>query len=279
MRCSALFLGLVLLLGGCRSGGAPFAPAWELPARPALAMPADSLISRWLDLDRVAREELAVQEILAGNVPSWLRNVQTIAFDADLDGRTVHVEIGLLPDYLTVGSDQDFLWMPLSPQAAQRIADATGMLLPTPFLVDAIWRGATWKVAPRPIPPADSMTTLSVFVTHRDKLLAQRDSLGLPPGAWTAGHKKDVVISKVLEGLDDRVAIYGWHRENGLPIQPVYAGHGSNWVDYSHGIRLVSREVRVDGAEYDLATLLTDSLWYSLFNPAGPLARADYPVR
>jgi hypothetical protein len=140
----------LMLLAGCLSGGEPFNPTWELAAGGDAAPSLDSLVASWSGLDRASREEAAVAEILAGHVPSWLRNVQVLAYDVPLEDRSVRVEVGVLPDYLTVGSDEDYLWMPLSPQAAQRIADATGMLLPTPFLVDAIWRGAPPPGAPPP---------------------------------------------------------------------------------------------------------------------------------
>jgi len=42
------------------------------------------------------------------------------------------------------------------------------------------------------------------------------------------------------------VAIYGWHKLDGKPIQPLYTGHVDWYVDYSHGIRLVSRTIYID---------------------------------
>lgn len=53
-----------------------------------------------------------------------------------------------------------------------------------------------------------------------------------------AGIKKDVVISgKLLQDAKaHRVAIYGWHKTDSKPIQPLYTGHIDWYVDYSHGI-------------------------------------------
>ncbi|MDA0875657.1 MAG: hypothetical protein O3C45_11440, partial [Bacteroidetes bacterium] len=128
------------MLTGCVAGDEPAAPTWRVAERSEGALPASALVQEWQGLEREERESRAVSEILAGNVPSWLRTVHWLTVDiAGADG-SLRVELGVLPDYLAVGSDDDFLWIPLSPQAAQRIADATGMLLPTPFLVDAIWR-------------------------------------------------------------------------------------------------------------------------------------------
>ena len=72
-----------------------------------------------------------------------------------------------------------------------------------------------------------------------------------------AGIKKDVVISSRIKD-STRVAIYGWHRLNGDPIQPLYTGHVYWWVDYSQGIRLVYRKLRVEGKWVDYTAVLSN---------------------
>ncbi|SMG66874.1 conserved hypothetical protein [methanotrophic bacterial endosymbiont of Bathymodiolus sp.] len=73
-----------------------------------------------------------------------------------------------------------------------------------------------------------------------------------------AGIKKDVVITGKISRAEktDRVAIYGWHRPDGRPIQPLYTGHVNWYADYSHGIRLVYRVVFVDGKPMDYTEVL-----------------------
>ena len=51
-----------------------------------------------------------------------------------------------------------------------------------------------------------------------------------------AGTNKDVA-----HGPDGRIGLYGWHRLDGTPIQPFFAGHALSWKDYSQGLRLVRR--------------------------------------
>ena len=51
--------------------------------------------------------------------------------------------IEVMPDYLAVGSDDDFVRMPMRPQTAQQIADAFGCVLPTRKIVDAMDAAAT----------------------------------------------------------------------------------------------------------------------------------------
>ena len=55
-----------------------------------------------------------------------------------------------------------------------------------------------------------------------------------------------------------KVAIYGWHKPDGKPIQPLYTGHTASWVDYSHGIRLVSRRMTVNGEAKTIDEVLAD---------------------
>ena len=54
------------------------------------------------------------------------------------------------------------------------------------------------------------------------------------------------------------MAIYGWHKPYGNPIQPLYTHHMNWYVDYSHGIRLVYRMVYVDKKPMDYIDVLKD---------------------
>ena len=56
------------------------------------------------------------------------------------------------------------------------------------------------------------------------------------------------------------MAIYGWHYPEGKPIQPLYVGHVDWYVDYSHGIRLMSRQMLIDGQLRDVNDVLRDKL-------------------
>jgi len=121
------------------------------------------------------------------------------------------------------------------------------------------------------------MTTVSVFVDHNAVIETQR--VGQVAAGLTAGHKKDVVISTRLSGLAARVAIYGWHQTNGRPIQPLYVGHHDSWVDYSHGVRLVSRDVVLDGISNTLARVLSDPLTAPLLSDEGVVTNLAYGMR
>ena len=100
------------------------------------------------------------------------------------------------------------------------------------------------------------MTTVPGFLRHNEMVHAQRSEK--PPGGLVAGHKKDVVIANKLFATAGRVAIYGWHKADGKPIQPLYTGHTATRADYSHGIRLVRRQMTVSGEAKTLDDVLAD---------------------
>ena len=199
-------------------------------------------------------------------------NIYTVD-DAKTSAKAFAVKDG---KFLAVGSDEDFLLVPLSPGTAQRIADRVGCLLPTPRMVDAVWAAARVRLEPSPISPSPEMTTVPVFEAHSRMVAAQWRNASAPRGSLVSGHKKDVVITSALASLPNRVAIYGWHRLTGEPIQPLYTGHSAGWADYSHGIRLVLREVTVDGTRRDLPEVLRDPGLAPLLSDEGVIAEARY---
>ena len=77
------------------------------------------------------------------------------------------------------------------------------------------------------------------------------------------------MLSNRLRRFPGRVAIYGWHRSPGDPIQPLSTVHGAQYVDYSHGVRLVSTTVVVDGRTRSIYDALQDSHIAPVFNREG----------
>jgi hypothetical protein len=228
----------------------------DLPTRPADAVGGAALVEELRNAGLAEREERVVAEVLRGNIPSWLRQMVPVTMTRRVGGQDARVTFWVAPDYLAIGSGTDYLLMPLSPQAAQRIADLTGTSLPTPPMVDAIWQAAKVRLGPDSIAPSAAMVTMPVFADHNRIVRARRDADPSPGGSLVAGHKKDVVLSARLDTLTNRVAIYGWHKPDGQPIQPLNTWHTTAHVDYSHGIRLVHRQILIDGVEHDIVTVL-----------------------
>jgi len=203
-----------------------------------------------------------------GRVVESLRMVPVGERLAQLLARPVQV----LPDCLAVGSDTDSIRVCLTPQSAQKVADALECLLPTPRISDEIHRQADLKVQPDPL--THERESIATMIRH-SRILDARTRRAAPD-TLIAGGKKDVVITNRLLERSGRVAIYGWHHPDGRPIQPLTTVHKDRYVDYSHGIRLVRRAMKVDGRDADLADVLQDPVLFALVSDEGPLKVIRY---
>lgn len=227
--------------------------------------------------------ELAIREQFEnGNFPEFL--LQFVPIDttlADAQGALHRVTFYVSPDYLSVGTTEDYFIIPLGPKTAQKVADRLEASLPTPKVVDMVYEKSVLKLEPfNFIPRGIRNTTPDILYDHSKIVQAQRKAAGYVPGVFVAGTKKDIVISGKLADTTrtHHVTIYGWHKLDGIRIQPVTNIHIDTYVDYSHGARLVSNRVLIDGKEYDYRRVLQDPMLHTLLNdePA-PLQKTAYP--
>lgn len=214
-------------------------------------------------LSRAEREGAIYDAIATGSVPSFASCFVEVPLAHDRHAAVVRVAV----DYVAIGTDDDFVRIPMSPITAQRLADHFGLLLPTPRLVDAIYRAAIVKLAPSPLPPGPQMMSNDYYRRHHEAIEKQRAGRAGP----IAGHKKDVVVTNRLLARPDRVAIYGWHRLDGQPIQPLSLVHEASYADYSHGIRFVQPTMVVDGQEHVFADVAGSPELCALVSAEGPL--------
>jgi hypothetical protein len=226
-------------------------------------------------------EEAAMALAHAGEIYPW--SVSDVVM-TDAMGRKLTISV--TDDYFAIGEEGDVLRLPLTPKAAQRIADATGMLLPTTKMVREIHRQAVNKPAPHPLIPNNG-AVMSQYVAHNaviEELLAGK-------GGLTSGVKKDIVVGDAIK--PGKVVIYGWGRQDNPPaddphlymdapwrVQPYSSVHGDFYVDYSHGVRLVSPKASLDGIEVDLRDLLKDPTTANLASDEGVLLpeKMRYPA-
>jgi hypothetical protein len=129
------------------------------------------------------------------------------------------------------------------------------------------------------VPLGEPREAVATFVEHQS--LVERQRGGRRLGLLVDGAKKDVVVTPRLADRPGKVAIFGWHHPDGRPIQPLYTGHTAAYVDYSHGIRPVWREVEVDGRVLDIGDVLADPVLHSLLSDEGvvPPGAQRYPLR
>lgn len=256
-------------LGPARTAACRKALTRAIPGRAASAPGGQAFLAGLDGLSGAERDARIVAELARGNLPSALRDLRAVRLTGtDAAGRPAEIVICVMPDYLALGSDRDQVRVPLGLPAARDIAGRFGMLLPTPRMVDAIWAQADVRLAPAPMPAGPQMSSTGYLLRHNATIEGQ---LGRQAGL-VSGHKKDVVLASRMETAPGRVAIYGWHRRSGDPIQPVSTVHGASYSDYSHGIRLVARTAFVNGRAVDLQDLLASARYARILNPDGPLA-------
>lgn len=241
-----------------------------VPARASKAVTGTVFARQTADLSGRERQMRAVAELRRGNMPDFLRNLKPVRLTyKPADADTVVAVIWVTPDYLAIGSNNDFLRMPLTYPSATAIATVFGCVLPTKKMVDAIYAQATCHLAPDPMPAGPQMRSIAYYLTYRQKIRAQRQQIGGRLGELTAGHKKDVVLTDRLNSHPGRIAIYGWHRLNGHPIQPLSTVHGARYADYSHGIRLVYQTVTINGKPYNILDALKNPALAPVLNDEG----------
>ena len=256
-----------------------------VPSRSLDAMSGSAFVNLIWSVPREEREEQIYAQVIAGNIPNFMRQLSTVTANANIGGSDYSVKYFVIPEYLAVGSDSDYFLCPMTPLLAQRICNTLNCTLPTKKMVDQIYTSASCKLRPQPIPPSAEMITVPVFAQHNDSVRTLRFPVipQYPLGTSVGGTKKDVIISNYIyqnlkTNVPKPVVIYGWHQLNGVPIQPVYNGHGETYADYSHGIRLVLDSVIVNDSSMTFAQLLANSTLCSLVSDEGTILKPYYSL-
>jgi hypothetical protein len=222
-------------------------------------------------------EELVYRHFRSGNVPDFMRpeNYVPITVERTINRVKYEATIRVCPDYLAIGSNDDYVLMPLSAGVAQRIADRFQLALPTQMLVDTLDDEARRtggylpfvaapQLAERVTNPHTGKPVIEGELGHRwnfrvygqyegrwmlsgefieeqnRRATEARGRAGNPRGI-RSGHKKDVIYDNlnffVAHEGGQPVVIY--HR----PFQGLSNWHNVSYLDYSHGIRFVNGDV------------------------------------
>ncbi len=244
--------------------------------------------STFVNRSQTDRENAAIQMVKDGNFVQWPMVSIPLSSASNLKG-----SINVASDYLAVGTPDDFFYLPLSPIAAQKIADILNLSLPTSKIVRDTWNSAL-QVQPQPmrnvwiaqkVDPDKRMVTLQGFADHNAavaKAIGTRN-----PAQLISGTKKDVVLSNRIRpdtaSKRGSVAIYGWFDKlgqfvkAGSPIQGLNpSDHDNGYADYSHGIRFVDPFVTLSTGE---KVALTDARIASLVSDEGSITISRYGVR
>ena len=246
-----------------------------IPQRTSDMVTGSEFIKNNMNLNGPIRQQNILNEFMNGNIPDFLRKFKDITVTGNENSMTYLV----MPDVLSIGSNEDYVRIPMNPHTAQAIADKYDFSLPTKKMVNDIWKNSINKLSPLPWgPPYDSsMSSTYRIGVHNSRVQAQlkdKDYTEL-----TSGHKKDVVLTNKLSpnNTNNRVAIYGWIQSNGKPIQALNPiSHEDTYEDYSHGIRLIANDVLVNGEFIKLNDVFTNNKLASLVSDEGVLTFIRY---
>lgn len=246
-----------------------------IPYRDPNFITGSTFVQNNMNLTGAVREQNILKEFLQGNIPDFLKKMIPIIVTNGNDSITYLV----MPDFLSIGSNVDYVRMPMNPLSAQKIADTFDCTLPTCKMVNDIYKASINKLAPLPWgPPYDSdMEKTHRIGTHNQRI--QNQLVGKNPYALTSGHKKDIVLTNKLypKNPSKKVAIYGWIQLNNKPIQELNStNHEDTYEDYSHGIRLIANDVVVNGNIMRIQDIFKDAKLSNLLSNEGPLQFLRY---
>lgn len=251
-----------------------------IPPRTADAISGSAFMKKVWNMTFSQREAEIYNEVSKGNIPDFLRNlIQIKSIFQDALGKSHTVYYQAMPDYLAIGSNDDYCRIPTGPFTAQKLANLFGADLTTSKLTDNIYINSTCKLAPVTYPWSDTSSMVIRFVQHNQAIDSESTAANSILGELKGGLKKDVVISNKIVEKPNNVVIYGWHKLDGTPIQPLYNGHISSYLDYSHGIRFINNEVLVDSVIMTVPQILKDPVLYKILsNENGPMAQPGYII-
>lgn len=250
-------------------------------------MTGDAFLASIKNLTGGAREAAVMAALNEGQVPSYLSARVPVTVSAVIGGVEHVLTYFVAPDYLEIGETAaDARRIPATPWTYQAYADAHGLVLPTRRMVNAIWKVAPVHVEPATFSPTErdalghvvNETTARYLQSDNAIRAALAASPGYAPGILVGGAKKDVVNGPNLNG--SLVAIYGWHKRVGSGgdtstgrWQPYSTIHPSDYADYSHGARMVSRRAFLDGNPVDLSSDIAEHpILHVLVSDQGPFA-------
>lgn len=240
-------------------------------------MPASELLKELVDFPGKERERQVHDFVLRGDVPAWLQHwVPVPVKHDDFEG-----EFYCAPDFLTMGSDDDFIRCRVNPLTAESIGRYLGGVTPTRKMVQLIYRHAHAIPASTWGPPYGAgMLRTYRWPVQDGKIAKVMRVKGLRPGDFVAGHLKNIVIGR---GLKDKqgatVGIYGWYRKDGSVIQGPsinWDSHEWSYTDYSHGWRPVYHSMLVNGVVLPVREVLMDDDMCPLISDEGVLRKSSY---
>jgi hypothetical protein len=244
----------------------------------------------------IAREELVLEAVNAGVALPIVWAPLTTSAGAHTG--TVFVARDTLrfgvPGPNADSSDWDWVRVAVTPDAAQRIADALGVLLPTDKIADLAHAQAGVRLTPHTQRPVTATT--AAMLQHHAAIEAERAGreglLSTIGKEWILGPELFPALCPAHPlGIEGAIN-YGWHTVGPVTPEGPYQGrpgmilwqtrgfrHNRRHVDYSQWApRAVHPRMRVDGQNVATADVMTSPELAGLVSYHGPLLETRYPL-
>jgi hypothetical protein len=244
--------------------------------------------------------EKAAFDVFAGEGPvPWPLS----PFTCESPDKSIKLTLRACTDYLALGDQAsgDIMRMPLTPGMMQKVADLWDMILPTTRIARSIYAASPNRVSPETRWPNKEYLKgpdggLPQFLEQSRAIDKQIAKAGFTTGL-TSGQKKDIVVGNAMKPgslTHGGVLIYGWPKLSAaIPAedQPLMVTkpwrwqeyspiHDANYVDYSHGGRLVHPLAELpDGSTAEILELLKDPRYRAALTDEIPpdLMKLRYP--
>lgn len=237
--------------------------------------PASELVEELPSSLGSAREKMLYELYAAGQFPTWLRRWVEVTVEYDGMRGSIYV----MPDFLCIGTDDEYCYTPMGAIGAEKVLSLFGAVLPTPKIVDLLYKRTCFPQLAQPWgPPYDgSMLKTSRWMMQTRKVKSAMEASGAKPGDLVEGHFKNVTTSPLVPcNKGEVLSFYGWYMAGGIPIQRDSGAHGAGYCDYSHGIRGVLQDVVVEGVMMSLAEACADEELAPMFSWDGAFAPYTY---
>jgi hypothetical protein len=239
--------------------------------------------SEWLELyakvdpgDELTRHQLVLEQVAQHNMPDTWDDWVTVTVRGR-KGTVVAFEVS--PHGLRIGTNSDWVEVPLDGPHAAAAAEILGYSLCTAWMADQVYvqakkhGGAIHYFAAAEIanslglygwnndvPDGEKMKSPEFFQQRSILLQNWLHDHAIAPGTLVAGYFKTVVPP--VDGLTRHggLEMLGGHSDQGEKIQSLSGGfHGRSFFDYSHNIRLAKNVIRVQGQAMTLSEFFSST--------------------
>ena len=245
-----------------------------IPRLSERALSGKEFMEEYKKLEPAQRHMLVLQQLAIGNVPDHFKQFETIRVKSS-KGNVLEMQVAR--HGLRIGTDANYVEVPLDGPTAMAAAEIYGCTLPTPWISDQIYTAAEAskgivpfidapQIAKRmgiewnPSKPDGKWMMSAEFVAERNKMLREycREH-GITDNQLTYGYHKDIIHPLPGTTKAGRLEIYGGRNVSGKRVQPISGGHHvRSYFDYSHQARFIRTSVKINGETMNISDFMNN---------------------